>query len=161
MRMRKRIKQVVLNVDSNYVWEEVVKMTAYVGHKLTEQVDADPTAYDRILMTDDDAKSFQLFWIEAATAANDQLKEIILMPSQLDGDYTILVSASDSYDEMFNPSVESALTSYFINAILGRWFMLVYKDIAESYFVDAVSMMAMAFRYIGKRRPIHRRQSMF
>lgn len=140
---------ITLNVNKADVWSEVAKTSGYTGDKMT---DADENAYERILITDEDQKSLQRFWEEAVAVANDQLKEMLETASPMNSDYRVTLHVSKSYDQVLNSSVQAALTSYFISAIVGRWYKFSNKGEAESCFSEAASMMDDVLRKLYSRK---------
>lgn len=140
---------IILTVNKADVWNEVAKTSGYTGDKMT---DSDENAYERILLTDEDQKSLQRFWEEAVAVANDQLKEMLETASEVKSDYVVILHVSNSYDKVLNGSVEAALTSYFISAIVGRWYKFCNKTEAESYFTDAANMMDDVLRKLYSRK---------
>lgn len=140
---------ITLNVNKTAVWNEVAKTSGYTGDKMT---DADENAYERILITDEDQKSLQRFWEEAVAVANDQLKEMLETASSMNSDYCVTLHVSRSYDQVLNASVQAALTSYFISAIVGRWYKFSNKTEAESYLSEAANMMNDVLRKLYSRK---------
>lgn len=140
---------IVLKVIKADVWNEVAKTSGYTGDKMT---DTDENAYERILITDEDQKSLQRFWEEAAAVANDQLKEMLISASAMNVDYNVVLNVSRNYDTVLNPSVQAALTSYFISAIVGRWYKFSNKTEAESYLSEAADMMDDVLRKLYSRK---------
>jgi hypothetical protein len=140
---------ITLNVNKADVWSEVAKTSGYTGDKMT---DTDKNAYERILITDEDQKSLQRFWEEAVAVANDQLKEMLEMASPMNSDYNVTLNVSRSYDTVLNASVQAALTSYFISAIVGRWYKFSNKSEADSYLSEAANMMDDVLRKLYSRK---------
>ncbi|CDE57056.1 putative uncharacterized protein [Prevotella sp. CAG:873] len=140
---------ITLNVNKADVWSEVAKTSGYTGDKMT---DTDKNAYERILITDEDQKSLQRFWEEAVAVANDQLKEMLEMASPMNIDYNVTLNVSRSYDTVLNASVQAALTSYFISAIVGRWYKFSNKSEADSYLSEAANMMDDVLRKLYSRK---------
>ena len=139
---------ITLNVGKDTVWEEVAKAASYTGGKMT----GDKDAYERIMLTEDDRKSLQRFWEEAAAVANDQLKEMILSASPMAEDYSVELEVSNSYDTQLNGSVQTALEGYFVAAILARWYKFANKGEAQGYAADAGAMMQDALRKLYSRK---------
>lgn len=143
------METITLNVDKARVWDEVAKTSGYTGDKMT---DADENAYERILITDEDQKSLQRFWEEAVAVANEQLKEMLETASPMNSDYNVVLRVSNSYDQVLNASVQAALTSYFISAIVGRWYKFSNKAEADSYLAEAAAMMEDVLRKLYSRK---------
>ena len=136
-----------LTVNKALVYNEVAKTTAYTGAKAS--TDEDSSAYDRIFTTDADKIALETFWSETANAATDKLKEFITEVSthapsnvvDLTQDYEVTLELSSSYDPTLNDSVESSLFSFFVAAIVSKWFKYSNKDDVEVYQKTALGMM--------------------
>lgn len=142
------MQQISFNVSKDNVWEEVAKITGYTGGKMA----GDETAYERILMTDEDAKSLHRFWEEAEAVANDTLKEMIIAIGESERNYMVTLEVSNSYDQILNRSVQVALEGYFISAITGSWYRFANKEEAEAYFNDAGAKLDEVSRKLYSRR---------
>lgn len=140
---------IVLKVIKADVWNEVAKTSGYTGDKMTE---TDENAYDRILITDEDQKSLQRFWEEAVAVSNDHLKELLITASDMNADYQVTLSVSRNYDTVLTPSVQAALTSYFISSIVGRWYKFCNKTEANNYISDANNMIDDVLRKLYSRK---------
>ncbi len=140
---------ITLTVNKANVWNEVAKTSGYTGDKMTGE---DKNAYERILITDEDQKSLQRFWEEAVSVANDQLKDMLETASPMSSDYKVTLQVSKSYDQVLNASVLAALTSYFISAIVGRWYKFSNKSESQSYISEAASMMDDVLRKLYSRK---------
>lgn len=143
--------QITLQVDKETVWNEVIKTSGYTGDKMLSSAE-DDNPYERILLTDEDKKSLQLFWEESVTVANNQLKEMLITASSMTDDYKVVLQVSRSYDTILNASVQSAIKSYFIAAIVARWYKFSNKTEAQGYFTEAAAMMEDALRKLYSRR---------
>lgn len=143
--------KITLHIDKAQVWDEVAKTASYTGDKMI----GDETAYERILLTDEDAKVLQRFWEEVASIANDQLKDMLISATSLSEDYDVELEVSQSFDKMLVPSVEASLRSYFISSIVSKWYMFANKGEAELYATEALAMLNDAMRKLySRKRPI-------
>lgn len=147
-----------ITIRKTEVWEEVAKIASYTGDK---QSDADPSAYERVMITDDDQDTLSRFWMEAIDVATEQLKEFVVAAATNE-DCKLQLNVSTEYNTTFNSRIESTLTSYFISAIIGRWFILSNKADAEMYFEKAIGNIASVLRMLYSRksptRPIKHKQ---
>ena len=151
------METITIQVDQADVYEEVAKATDYTGSKMA---DADATARDRILAADADLSELGRFWEEAATACNESLKEMLVRgdtrtKSSGSGTtkvYEALLEVSLSFDKTLTGSVQSAIRSYFISAIIAQWFKFANKAEAEDYFNTAAEQIAAAERMLYSRR---------
>lgn len=147
-----------ITIRKTEVWEEVAKIASYTGDK---QSDADPSAYERVMITDDDQDTLSRFWMEAIDVATEQLKDFVVA-ADTNEDCKLQLNVSTEYNTTFNSRIESTLTSYFISAIIGRWFILSNKADAEMYFEKAIGNIASVLRMLYSRksptRPIKHKQ---
>ena len=76
---------VVLSIKKANVYDEVAKLTGYVGAKNIEDTGK---AYDRVFTTDDDRLMLERFWREAVGAITDEVKRfIITVSNQVNSQY--------------------------------------------------------------------------
>lgn len=150
--------EVTLTVNKAQVYDEVAKTTSYTGVKMQ----GDESAYDRIFTTDDDRMMLERFWVEACNAATEQFKPFLKsVNEQVEGlsvdlsrNYEVELELSSSYDASLTGSIKTSLFSFFVSLIVSKWFKFTNKDEAESYGVDASSMMGDVMRKVYyKKKP--------
>lgn len=137
--------EVTLTVSKQLVYDEVAKTTSYTGSKMAD----DDKAYDRIFTTDGDRTMIERFWTEACNAATEQMKRFIVSVSDnsenntvdLSRNYVAQLELSSSYDNNLTESVQASLFSFFVLAIVSKWYKFTNKDEAGTYAADAVGMM--------------------
>lgn len=136
---------VTLTVSKQQVYDEVAKTTSYTGTKMQN----DNSAYDRIFTTDSDRSMLERFWTEACNAATEKLKKFLVSVSDnsegstidLSRDYVVELELSSSYDDNLTESVQASLFSFFVSAIVSKWYKFTNKGEADGYAADAVGMM--------------------
>jgi flavin-binding protein dodecin len=151
--------QLTIQINKDSVWTEVIKTSGYTGDKMIAKEGENP--YERIAITNEDRKSWQRFWEEAVAEANDALRAMLVSASAVSEDYDVTLEVSVSYDTVHNNSVVSSLTSFFINAMVARWFRFTDKGEAKDYFDIADLAMTEALRKLYSRKrptPPARRQ---
>lgn len=139
--------EISLKVSKALVYNEVAKTTAYTGAKAS--TDEDTSAYDRIFTTEADKLALETFWSETTNAATDELKEFIKSVSthapsngiDLSQDYDVTLELSNSFDPTLRDSIESSLFSFFVAAIVSKWFKYTNKDDIKEYQDTAAGMM--------------------
>lgn len=130
------MKDIVLTVRKESVYDEVAKTTAYVGHKLQ----GEENGYNRIFTKDSDQDLLDRFWQETCNAVTDQLKPYITQV-QLSEDYDATISVPDAFDDTIKDSMESSLFSFFVTAIVGKWFRITNRSEVDTYLEEAVGYM--------------------
>ena len=136
---------VTLTVSKQQVYDEVAKTTSYTGTKMQN----DNSAYDRIFTTDSDRSMLERFWTECCNAATEKLKKFLVSVSDnsegstidLSRDYVVELELSSSYDENLTESVQASLFSFFVSAIVSKWYKFTNKGEVDGYAADAVAMM--------------------
>lgn len=147
------METITIKVRQDDVYEEVAKATDYTGAKL---VNTDGDARDRIMAADDDLANLGRFWEESVSAANENMKEMLVSGKTTDMDgqkgYEAEIEVSKAFDKALTESVESTIRSYFIASIIAQWFKFANKNEAKDYFVQASDMMEAAERLLYSRR---------
>lgn len=141
------MQEVTITIDKAKVMHEVAKATAYTGMKM--MYGNDPLAYNRISTTDEDREMLERYWVEACSLATDTLKPWLSDVSEqpihhcvdIETDYVAELSMSDRYDDSLTDSVQAALTSFFVAAILSKWYRLTNKDEVEAYGNEASALL--------------------
>lgn len=135
---------VVLNIKKAYVYDEVAKLTGYVGAKTIEDTGK---AYDRVFTTDDDRLMLERFWREAVGAITDEIKRFITNVSTQANAQTVDVSEvwtanlemPSNFDNNLIDSINDSLFSYAVNSIVSKWFAITNKEEADMYSGMAVN----------------------
>lgn len=145
------MNKITIHIDKAQVWDEVAKTANYTGDKMV----GDETAYERIMLTDDDAKEWQRFWEESVSMANDEIKDMLVKSSAIADDYNVELEVSRFFDTNLLPSIVASLRSYFISSIVSKWYMFCNKGEAQTYAAEALAMLTDAMRklYSRKRPP--------
>lgn len=141
------METITLNINKAEVWEEVAKISSYSGATSTED-----SAYDRVFFTDANKDDLQRFFTDSAVVAEEQLKELLVDSKDTDKLYTLTIEVSKQYDASLTPGVITSLTSYFINSIISRWFLLANKAEVELYANESATMLLDALKKIYHRR---------
>lgn len=139
------MNNITLTVNKAYVYDEVAKTTAYTGAKMKDDADA----YDRIFTTDEDRMMLERFWVEACNGATEEFKQFIVNVSdqpeshgvELDKNYTVTLELSTMFDTRLKGSMETSLFSYFVNAIVAKWYRFTNRGEADSFGEDATTAM--------------------
>lgn len=127
-----------INILKDDVYAEVKKTTAYTGAKMTEDTE---TAYNRISTTDADKEMLDRYWKEACDKATDTLKQFVVNVSSTgwsDNNVSYVglhleLSLPNNFDSSLESSIINSLTSYMVNSIAGKWFLLTNKKESEKY----------------------------
>lgn len=141
---------ITIQIDKQEVYEEVSKVTAYIGGK---NVDANgKTLYDQVFVTDADKEMIDSFFSSAtsnvATALEHTLKDMVTndisvnLTLRMPGNFRIT---------MEKPLTESII-EYIENSIVAAWCDITKKD-EESYATKASAMLQQinAMQYLRQR----------
>jgi len=135
---------IVLNIKKANVYDEVAKLTGYVGSKTIEDTGK---AYDRVFTTDDDRLMLERFWREAIGAITDEIKRFITNVSTQANSQTVDISEvwtanlemPSNFDNNLIDSINDSLFSYAVNSIVSKWFSITNKEEADMYSGMAVN----------------------
>lgn len=128
----------VISIKKANVYDEVAKLTGYVGAKSIEDTGK---AYDRVFTTDDDRLMLERFWREAVGAITDEVKRfIVTVSSQVNSQHvdisevwTATLEMPSNFDDNLVNSINDSLFSYAVNSIVGKWFAITNKEESEVY----------------------------
>lgn len=144
------MNNITLTISKADVYDEVAKTTSYTGAKMTGDADA----YDRIFTTDEDQAMLDRFWTEACNGATEEFKQFITRIFSTDNGYAANLELSASFDTNLSESMEKSLFSYFVNAIVAKWFKFTNREEAESYGADAMTaMMDVKSKIFYRKKP--------
>lgn len=135
---------IVLNIKKANVYDEVAKLTGYVGAKTIEDTGK---AYDRVFTTDDDRLMLERFWREAIGAITDEIKRFMTNVSTQANSQTVDISEvwtanlemPSNFDNNLIDSINDSLFSYAVNSIVSKWFSITNKEEADMYSGMAVN----------------------
>lgn len=142
------MNKITIHINKSKVWDEVAKTATYTGDKAV----GDETAYERIMLTDEDAKEWQRFWEESVSIANDELKDMLIKASGIADDYEVDLEVSRFFDATLLPSIEASLRSYFISSIVSKWYMFTNKGESQVYATEALAMLTDSMRKLYSRK---------
>ncbi len=141
--------EVILKVNKRCVYDEVAKTTEYTGDKMT----GDETAYERIMLTDEDTEMINRFWNECKTIICNNLKKVLISETEAEGEYLLVLGLSASFDKSLTESMERSLFSFFVMNIAAKWYTFANKGEATGYATEAAT-------YIDdiKRKAFHKKR---
>lgn len=133
----------VLSIKKANVYDEVAKLTGYVGAKSIEDTGK---AYDRVFTTDDDRLILERFWREAIGAITDEVKKFIVTVSAPNNSQSVditevweaTLNMPSSFDDNLTGSINDSLLSYAVNSIASKWFAIANKEESDKYSAMAV-----------------------
>jgi len=140
---------ITLTINKAEVYDEVAKTTSYTGAKM----DSDGSAYERIFTTAEDQLMLERFWTEACDVVTEQLKAFLKDVSEPSTtSFDLELELSSSFDETLTGSINTSLFSFFVNAVVSKWYKFTNKGEAESYAAEATVMMGDVMRKIYYRK---------
>lgn len=147
--------EIQIRIDKASVYEEVAKLTSYVGAKLPD----DGSGYNRIFTTDQDRHLLERYWEEACTATTNAMAGHVKQATGMavshgveklsDFELTLRVSERSSA----GATLQTAIFNYFVNYIASRWFMLTNKEEVQVYTALAQGLLKEARNIIYNKQP--------
>ncbi|MBQ9076262.1 MAG: hypothetical protein IJY31_00240 [Muribaculaceae bacterium] len=128
------MKEVILNVNKEDVYEEVAKTTSYTGAKM----DSDD-GYDRIFTTDEDQAMLERFWSECKSSICNSLKKVLVSELETEGEYQLRLGLSTAFDESLTDSMQRSLFSFFVMMITAKWYTFTNKEEVTGYAAEAAT----------------------
>lgn len=151
---------VLIQIDRDYILEEVARTTAYIGSKaITEQ---DKEAFERISTIQEDEAQLKRFYDEAIAKVEDLIKPFISSREQAETDehiYEVRLNMPENYPLSLNMRINKNIWSFCVEYITGKWSMIANKAEANAYLQSAESSLSSAktklyTRQRPERKPI-------
>lgn len=135
--------EMIIQIKKAEVFDEIAKLTAYIGAKTIEDTGI---MYDRVFVTDDDRVMLESFWSNCLTHIIDACKTHVISYSKpsnsqkmdMNEVFVIHLNMPNNYDHNMQNSLESSARSYCINKITSEWFMITNKTEVEIYIQKSV-----------------------
>lgn len=141
---------ITIQIDKQEVYEEVSKVTAYIGGK---NVDAKgKTLYDQVFVTDADKEMIDSFFSSAtsnvATALEHTLKDMVTN----DISFNLTLRMPGNFRTTMEKPLTESIIEYIENSIVAAWCAITKKD-EESYATKASALLQQinAMQYLRQR----------
>ena len=141
---------ITIQIDKQEVYEEVSKVTAYIGGK---NVDANgKTLYDQVFVTDADKEMIDSFFSSAtsnvATALEHTLKDMVTN----DVSFNLTLRMPGNFRITMEKPLTESIIEYIENSIVAEWCDITKKD-EESYATNASALLQQinAMQYLRQR----------
>lgn len=141
---------ITIHIDQIEVYEEVSKVTAYIGGK---NVDANGrTLYEQVFVTDADREMIDSFFSSAinnvATALEHSLKGV----ETSDDDIYLTLRLPSNFNTTMEASLTKGIIEYIKNSIVAAWCAITKKD-EDSYATKATAILQQinAMQYLRQR----------
>lgn len=141
---------ITIQIDKQEVYEEVSKVTAYIGGK---NVDAKgKTLYDQVFVTDADKEMIDSFFSSAtsnvATALEHTLKDMVTN----DISFNLTLRMPGNFRITMEKPLTESIIEYIENSIVAAWCDITKKD-EESYATKASALLQQinAMQYLRQR----------
>lgn len=147
---------ITIQIDKQEVYEEVSKVTAYIGGK---NVDANgKTLYDQVFVTDADLAIIERFFNESLDSLRNVLKRFISGGSGVNGTITWELEMPSRFDENLLSSINSSANSFMVNSIIGKWCEITANDKVKEYADNAAALLLdINNKAFFKKKPIRKK----
>lgn len=99
--------------------------------------DGDKGTYDRIRIVDADGEELERFWNESRAEVAQSFIRLFVSDNTEDTTdgtrYNLFLKVSDSFDTALLPSMILGLYAYFVQNIVGKWYVYSNKGEAGQY----------------------------
>lgn len=120
---------VTLTIDKTAVLNEVAQTAEYTGDKIA----GDEAAYDRIRIVEDNAAELNRFWDESRAEVAKTFVKMLVSEGMKSNNYNLVLDVSSAFDNALEPSMQLGLFSYFVQSIVGRWYVYTNKSEAAAF----------------------------
>lgn len=131
--------EVFVKVYKERVYDEVAKLTSYIGSKTI--VNGEPL-YNKVFTTPEDAELLDRFWEKSVDELIDETRHYFsLRFEENDGAACIVVDLPKDFDLNKESSLSVKAEEYSINRILTEWMSVSAPDQMEVYAIKAQSAL--------------------
>lgn len=141
---------ITIQIDKQEVYEEVSKVTAYIGGK---NVDANgKTLYDQVFVTDADKEMIDSFFSSATSNVATALKHTLKDMETNDIGFILTLRMPGNFRKTMEKPLTESIIEYIENSIVAAWCDITKKD-EESYATNASALLQQinAMQYLRQR----------
>lgn len=141
---------ITIQIDKQEVYEEVSKVTAYIGGK---NVDAKgKTLYDQVFVTDADKEMIDSFFSSATSNVVTALEHTLKDMETNDIGFNLTLRMPGNFRTTMEKPLTESIIEYIENSIVAAWCDITKKD-EESYATNASALLQQinAMQYLRQR----------
>ena len=141
---------ITIQIDKQEVYEEVSKVTAYIGGK---NVDANgKTLYDQVFVTDADKEMIDSFFSSAISNVATALEHTLKNMETNDIGFNLTLRMPGNFRTTMEKPLTESIIEYIENSIVAAWCDITKKD-EESYATNATALLQQinAMQYLRQR----------
>lgn len=131
------ITNIELDIKRKDVYNEVARISGYVGAKSFKEQDGQADTYTRIAITDSDNELLDRYWEDCCGKVAGELQRFIkdIVSNDKSNDATFIIQPLSDATQR-KTVLQKDLFSCFVNFILCKWFELTDKERCEYYFAN-------------------------
>lgn len=131
------ITNIELDIKRKDVYNEVARISGYVGVKIFKEQDGQADTYSRIAITDSDYELLDRYWEDCCGKVAGELQRFIkdIVSNDKSNDATFIIQPLSNVAQR-KTVLQKDLFSCFVNFILCKWFELTDKERCEYYFAN-------------------------
>lgn len=131
------ITNIELDIKRKDVYNEVARISGYVGAKSFKEQDGQADTYSRIAITDSDDELLDRYWEDCCGKVAGELQRFIkdIVSNDKSNDVTFIIQPLSNVAQR-KTVLQKDLFSCFVNFILCKWFELTDKERCEYYFAN-------------------------
>lgn len=141
---------ITIQIDKQEVYEEVSKVTAYIGGK---NVDTNgKTLYDQVFVTDADKEMIDSFFSSATSNVATALEHTLKDTETNDIGFNMTLRMPGNFRTTMEKPLTESIIEYIENSIVAAWCAITKKD-EESYATKASALLQQinAMQYLRQR----------
>ena len=141
---------ITIQIDKQEVYEEVSKVTAYIGGK---NVDTNgKTLYDQVFVTDADKEMIDSFFSSATSNVATALEHTLRDMETNDIGFILTLRMPSNFRTTMEKPLTESIIEYIENSIVAAWCSITKKD-EESYATEASALLQQinAMQYLRQR----------
>lgn len=145
-----------IGVSKDVVYNEVAKITAYIGAKMKNG-----EAFSNVAVVEENKEILDTFWIEAKNLFRMLIRKYYIEDKEtsIGGNNTTVFSLNqpDNLQENLTTSFNELVILFFVRYIVWRWLLLLGEiELSEVYHLQfdeaSNTIKSMMFGWVGKRK---------
>ncbi len=150
------MQEVKLEIKKGEVFDEVVKITSYIGGKNVDG--GGRTVFDKVFVTDVDKAMLEEYFVDATNNLSYLFGRFVTKEysTKVDSDetWTVCLGLSNLFNTELVGGLRETVFNFVVNKVASDWCALTDKGVAEEYADKAKAMLMRANNLIyHKRRP--------
>ena len=117
------MKERRIEIGKDAVYRAVSMAAEYAGAKK-----GDESAYDRMMVTDENAEILDTYWEKSKSLLCVLLKEVLSGEEEIGGKYSLTLELSNLFDDTLFRHLNQSIFVYLVSSMTAEWYAICDKE---------------------------------